>query len=109
MKTMILIETEAERAIVEKVWKRLQDTIATDKDAKEKNYVFAAVDYFLDEECDLLYDTTNTHIGAIVYVREGEGDDMRWHIYNFNTLKDETVEGDLAGLANAKDGNFPLF
>ena len=42
---------------------------------------------------------------AIVY----DLHDGVWDIYNFAKRKKETVEGDLAGIANSWNGNFPFF
>ena len=106
MKTMILIETAEERAKVEKIWSQIKALVAE------------GAEY--PTECDLIENAVVTHDagstdllfgegGAIVYDHRTEDGDPVWHIYNFNTLKEETVEGDLAGLANAEDGNFPLF
>lgn len=107
MKTMILIENEAERAQVETIWGQI-------KSLQAEGVKFPT-------ECDMIENAVVIHNagctdllsgegGAIVYVREGEGDDSRWHIYNFNTLKDEVIhEFDLAGLCNSAKGNFPFF
>ncbi len=107
MRTMILIETAEERAKVEKIWGQVMACI--------KEGVKFPAECDMIENAVVIHDAGSTDLltsngGAIVYVREGEGDDMRWHIYNFNTLKDEVVhECDLAGLCNSAKGNFPFF
>jgi hypothetical protein len=103
MKTMILIETEDERALVKELFANLQKDLAEGHGA-DMNYVDGSLHYSLDESRDVMFGSN-----AIVYDYRNENNDPVWDIYNFNTGKKETVEGDLAGLANAEDGNFPLF
>ena len=104
MKTMILIETEAEREIVRKVWENMLRDKADGPQYDGCNNISGDIGYKLDEDLCMF---NNPH--AIVYDYRNENGDPLWDIYNFETGKKETVEGDLAGLANAEDGNFPLF
>lgn len=104
MKTMILIETEAEREIVRKVWDNMIRDMAEGPKYDGCNNISGDISYNMDE---VLYMLSNPH--AIVYDHRTENGDPLWDIYNFETREKETVEGDLAGLANAKAGNFPLF
>ena len=104
MKTMILIETEAEREIVRKVWEKMLRDKADGPQYDGCNNISGDIGYNLDENLCMF---NNPH--AIVYDHRTENGDSLWDIYNFDTGKKETVDGDLAGLANAEDGNFPLF
>ena len=103
MKTMILIETEDERALVKELFANFQRDMAEGQ-GKDLNYVDGSLHYNIDGSRDVMFGPN-----AIVYDHRTENGDSLWDIYNFDTGKMETVEGDLAGLANAEDGNFPLF
>ena len=109
MKTMIIIETEDERAKVRKCWESLMRgrMNADVTDPRSANSIDSAAYITTDGALGMLSNTTNKgNEYAIVYDRLPDG----WHIYNFNTLEEEIVpEGDLAGLCNTKEGNFPFF
>lgn len=109
MKTMIIIETESERAKVRTCWENLmRDRQRADvSHPRDYNAVDGAVNITTEGSVDLLFTTTNKgNEYAIVYDLLPDG----WHIYNFNTMEEEIVpEGDLAGLCNTKKGNFPFF
>lgn len=102
MQTMILITTEAERVKVKEIW----DAMKRDDD-NHFSYIGSEVTYNLRENTDMLFnaDRKGGNDFAIVYDLRDDG----WHIYNFNTMREEVVEGDLAGLANSANGNFPFF
>jgi hypothetical protein len=99
-----MIETAEEVALVERLWKQMEE----EKKAgyiDDTSYVEGNLCY-RDIGVGNIVDGPN----AIVYhLRETEDGESVWDIYNFETGVKETVEGDLAGLANASHGNFPLF
>lgn len=105
MKTMIMIETEAEREIVRKVWENMMKDVADGPKYDGCNTISGDISYSLNDNLCMM---SNPY--AIVYDRHiTEDGQYVWDIYNFTTKKMETVDGDLAGLANASDENFPLF
>lgn len=105
MKTMIMIETEAEREIVRKVWANMMRDMADGPKYDGCNYISGVISFNMDDNLCML---NNPY--AIVYDRRTTEDgEFVWDIYNFATKQKQTVEGDLAGLANTADGNFPLF
>lgn len=99
MKNMILVETDAEVDFVKKLWMQLQDDIAAGQ-GTEYNRIGDGIPY-TDNDVSGMKDCPN----AIVYHHHNDV----WDIYNFQTGVRQTVEGDLAGLANSDDGMFPLF
>lgn len=107
MKTMVIIQNEAERKALLDIWNALQ----ADKGSQHvmdwhniKSGLFARLN-----EVNMVFDNKAGRKGndyAIVYDLLEDG----WHIYNFNTMEEEVIsEGDLAGLTNSKPGNFPFF
>ena len=110
MKTMIIVETEYEREQLRKCWEGLMAAKAAgDKFALDRNFIASAPNMSINGEIDLFHPQgkgENGNLYAIVYDLRPDG----WHIYNFNTMEEEfDPEGDLAGLCNTKDGNFPFF
>lgn len=107
MKTMIIVETELERAAVLGIWEKLMATKATMVDPISANNITSAVFANRNGNIDSISNTKSTgNFYSIVYDLRPDG----WHIYNFNTMEEEVVpEGDLAGLCNSKAGNFPFF
>lgn len=49
------------------------------------------------------------HSTIYYYRHQTDSGDLVWEIYNYGTYNHETVGGDLAGLANSREGNFPFF
>lgn len=96
MKAMFIAETADEIALVKELWEA----------HKSGKHTFVQNDmaYVVDGSMFCTADRAP----AIAYVYEG-GHDPAWHIYNFAKGVEERVEGDLAGLANSKEGNFPFF
>lgn len=108
MKTMIIIETDYEREQLRKCW----DAIMEEKAKGARNptsWHFISSATVMSDEGKMAFFHASRGDGnryAIVYDLLPDG----WHIYNFNTLEEEIVpEGDLAGLCNTKEGNFPFF
>lgn len=104
MKNMILVETDAEVDFVKKLWMQLQDDIAAGR-GTGYNCIGDGIPYTDNGACEM-----KICPNAIVYHHHnGENGEYVWDIYNFQTGVRQTVEGDLAGLANSADGMFPLF
>ena len=107
MKTMVIIQNEAERKALLDIWNALQadkgSPLVMDWHNIESG-LFARLN-----EVNVVFDNKAGGKGndyAIVYDLLEDG----WHIYNFNTMEEEVIqEGDLAGLTNSKPGNFPFF
>lgn len=104
MKTMIMIETAEELALVERLWKQMEDERSMGV-IDDTSYVEGGMLFKDRGSADGMFGPK-----AIVYhLRRTEGGDNVWDIYNFETGVKETVEGDLAGLANSSVGMFPFF
>ena len=107
MKTMIIVETESERAAVLRIWEGLMASKLAMVDPISANNISSGVIANRNGNIDYICNTKATgNFYSIVYDLRPDG----WHIYNFNTMEEEIVpEGDLAGLSNSKAGNFPFF
>ena len=106
MKTMVIVENDYERAQLRLCWDALMRAKANGKEnPSDENFISAAMNMDVEGEIDLFH-PKDGNLYAIVYDLLPDG----WHIYNFNTMEEEIVpEGDLAGLCNSKEGNFPFF
>lgn len=99
MKMMLVCETDKEREFVSRVFDKMMEDFA-DFGRAESSFLEGGICYHEDDNTDI-YPAE----APIVYSLEKNG---TYTIYNFKTAKKtENVEGDLAGLANLPEEDFP--
>ena len=105
MKTMIIIESEEERAQFKAIWdEAIKAKQNGERHPLEGNHIENALCSQLRGNANLFENhAPNGNRYAIVYVY-----DNGWHIYNFNTLDEDYAEG-FAELCGVNEGNFPFF
>ena len=100
MKMMLLCETAADKEAVARVFEDMVNEKAKYGDV-EANYWEGGVTSHVHGSTDI-YQTE----APIVYAFMGDS----YTVYNFKTMKKtEDVEGDLAGLCNLPEEDFPIF
>ena len=98
MKMMLVCETDEEREFVSRIFDKMVKDAADG--VSDADFLEGGVAYREDEVCGLIKETDN----PIVYSLKGDA----YTVYNFKTMKKtENVEGDLAGLANLPEEDFP--
>ena len=109
MKTMAIVQNDAERKMLLGIWNEVKAAKAAgEKFPLEGNHIESMLFAQYKGHTDVFANESGNrgNNSAIVYDLREDG----WHIYNFNTMEEEVVgEGDLAGLCNSKEGNFPFF
>ena len=99
MKMMLVCETDKEREFVSRIFDKMMEDIA-DFGRAESSYLEGGICYN-EDDCIDIYPSEE----PIVYSLEKNG---TYTVYNFKTKKKtENVEGDLAGLANLPEEDFP--
>ena len=93
MKMMLVCENDAERELVARIFNQMTE------DGEQNTPIFGRVEYVEGKDVkDIITDN------PVVYSLK----DDEYTVYNFQTReKTEHVEGDLAGLANLPEKDFP--